>query len=105
MKAVRNAHMTTEMSKGAGISTRNHLVSDGVQGNYPTGPRSQVSQPEEPKPKIKVVYNDGKCYRCGGDDTSTVRAFTDLGLKHCNKCNIIFLANKYIEETEYVNLF
>ena len=110
MKAVRGVH--EHMTKSIGVTTGNHLVADGIQRNYPTGPRLQVA-PGEPLPppkidsqkRITVVYNSGNCYKCGGSNTVAVQAFTSLNLRSCNKCKVVFLAEKEISEEEYLRLF
>ena len=52
MKAVRGVH--EHMTKSIGVTTGNHLVADGIQRNYPTGPRLQVA-PGEPLPLPRLT--------------------------------------------------
>lgn len=109
MKAVRGPH--EHMTKSIGVTTGNHLVADGIQRNYPTGPRLQVAPGEPlPPPKIEqskmitITYNSGKCYKCNGEGTQ-VQSFTSLHLRNCSRCKIVFLFGKEISEQEYLALF
>lgn len=111
MKAVRPTYTTMDTIRSIGISTGNHLIEGGVQRNYPTGPSLQLAPGEAlPPPKIEgktvtVTYNNGNCYRCGGNDTAIVKAWTPINLRSCNKCKIVFLHSKEISEEEYLKLF
>ena len=51
---------------------------------------------------IKVVYNDGKCYKCNGTNISNIKK---NGNAHCDDCSIEIVVFDYITEEEYKHIF
>ena len=51
---------------------------------------------------IKVVYNDGKCYKCNGNNLTEVKKD---GESHCLDCSIDIIVFDYYTIEEYEKMY
>jgi hypothetical protein len=66
-------------------------------------PTSSKVVPTDSK-RIKVIYNEGKCYNCNGNN---LLSLTDDGgsVSQCLDCSINVVLFKYISVEEYKKMF
>jgi hypothetical protein len=51
--------------------------------------------------KIKITYNDGKCYICNKDNNLSAITNDGGSLSYCNTCNKQILIFEYVDENNY----
>jgi hypothetical protein len=107
MKAVRATIPISEVARSVGITTGNYMLKDGgFRGYVSNGPRLQANDPEPiehavPDKMIDVVYNEGKCYKCGAKDFEVLRVYFVGTMGKCRKCANDFVISSQISQKEY----
>ena len=55
--------------------------------------------------KIKVTYNDGKCYQCNGNNLSDIEKNGSVGVAICIDCTIPIVLYDFITKDEYKQIY
>jgi hypothetical protein len=110
MNAVRATIPSSEVARSVGITTGNFMLKDGFRGYVSHGPRLQANDPEPVKNPdenkiINVVYNDGKCYKCGTKDFDILRVYFAGAMGKCRKCTVNFVISSQMSQKEYEEKF
>lgn len=63
--------------------------------------KSSATIVPRPKKYIKVLFNDGKCYKCNKNDN--LHAVVD-NISYCGNCKINVRIIKYVDEKEYLKM-
>ena len=106
MNAVRATIPSSEVARSVGMSTGNYMINDGLRGYVSHGPRLQANDPEPaPDKTINVVYNEGKCYKCGTKDFDVLRVYFAGSMGKCRKCNTKFVISSLMSQKEYEEKF
>ena len=110
MNAVRSTIPSGEVARSIGMNTGNYMLKDGFHGYVSNGPRLMANDPEPVKQTdanktVNVVYNDGKCYKCGAKDFEVLRIYFAGKMGKCRKCNSNFVISSEISQQEYETKF